>query len=213
MIEALEPVVSPSGPSLDPRIRRTRDLLHQALVNLLKIKEFDKISVQDITDEATVNRATFYAHYPDKFALLECVVAGRFHDLLAERGVVFDGTCPNAIRGIILGVCDYLTQTLDDCSARQLEPHLESSVVGVVRRMLLEGMQRHPVPGSVAPEMLASAVGWAIYGAAKEWVRTPNRAASEEMAQTIFILIAPMLGVTEFSETGSALRPGSRQHP
>jgi AcrR family transcriptional regulator len=193
---------------LDPRIRRTRDLLHQSMVKLLETKEFDKISVQDITDEAGVNRATFYAHYPDKFALLECVVAGRFHDLLARRGVVFDGTCPQAIRGIILGVCDYLTQTLGDCSARQLEPHLESSVVAVVRRMLLEGFERHDAPRVVSPELLASTVGWAIYGAAKEWVHTPQRIPSEEIAPMIFGLIALLL-----SATGSAPAPGSLQHP
>jgi AcrR family transcriptional regulator len=205
MPETSESAVAPC-PALDPRIRRTRDLLQQALVNLLETKEFDKISVQDITDVAGVNRATFYAHYPDKFALLECVVAGRFHDLLAQRGVVFDGTCNQAIRGIILGVCDYLTQTLGDCSARQLEPHLESSVVAVVRGMLLEGFERHAAPSAVSPELLASTVGWAIYGAAKEWVHTPARIPSEQIAPTIFTLIAPLL-------TGSTSAPSSPQHP
>jgi AcrR family transcriptional regulator len=205
MPETSESAVAPC-PALDPRIRRTRDLLQQALVNLLETKEFDKISVQDITDVAGVNRATFYAHYPDKFALLECVVAGCFHDLLAQRGVVFDGTCNQAIRGIILGVCDYLTQTLGDCSARQLEPHLESSVVAVVRGMLLEGFERHATSSAVSPELLASTVGWAIYGAAKEWVHTPARIPSEQIAPTIFTLIAPLL-------TGSTSAPGSPQHP
>ena len=61
--------------AVDPRIRRTRELLDQALENLLKTKEFDRISVQEIADAATVNRATFYDHYTDKFALLECLVA------------------------------------------------------------------------------------------------------------------------------------------
>ena len=56
--------------TVDPRIRRTRQLLQQALEKLLETKEFDKISVQDIADQATVNRATFYDHYADKSALL-----------------------------------------------------------------------------------------------------------------------------------------------
>ena len=56
---------------LDPRIRRTRQLLQDALRKLLDQKGFDDITVQDITEAATLNRATFYAHYPDKFALLE----------------------------------------------------------------------------------------------------------------------------------------------
>src|SRR5271168_869564 len=90
---------------LDPRIQRTRTLLQQALGKLLETKDFEKISVQDIAEAATLNRATFYDHYPDKFALLECMVGGQFHELLAARGVVFDVGCSSALRGLILGVC------------------------------------------------------------------------------------------------------------
>src|SRR5271169_1966247 len=94
--------------TVDPRILRTRKLLQQALVNLMKEKEFDSISVQDIAESATINRATFYDHYPDKFALLECTVGSRFNDLLSQRGVSFNGTCDSALKSIVLGVCDFI---------------------------------------------------------------------------------------------------------
>src|SRR5271166_4391585 len=96
--------------TLDPRIRRTRELLQQALEKLLETKEFDKISVQDITELATVNRATFYDHYTDKFALLEAMVAGGFHEFLDERQVRYDAGCPAAVGAIIQATCDFLTQ-------------------------------------------------------------------------------------------------------
>jgi AcrR family transcriptional regulator len=180
--------------ALDPRIRRTRELLQHALAKLLEQKEFEKISVHDITDVATVNRATFYAHYPDKFALLECLVAGQFNALLAERGVRFDGTCASAIRGIILGVGDFLAQTprMECERRRQMEPHLESAVVAVVGRMLLDGLKQHPA-SEPSPEMRAAAASWAIYGAARQWVHTPDRTSSEAMAETVLNLIAPMV--------------------
>ena len=88
--------------TLDPRIRRTRHLMQQALANLLEKKEFEEISVQDIADAATINRATFYDHYPDKFSLLECMVGSRFHHLLAERNLQFDGTCHAALQAIVI---------------------------------------------------------------------------------------------------------------
>ena len=55
----------------DPRIVRSRHMLMEALAKLLTKKEFDDISIQEIADEATLNRATFYLHYPDKNALLQ----------------------------------------------------------------------------------------------------------------------------------------------
>lgn len=49
--------------SLDPRIQRTRSLLFEAYVDLLKEKHFALIRVQDITKAARINRATFYNHF------------------------------------------------------------------------------------------------------------------------------------------------------
>jgi AcrR family transcriptional regulator len=180
----------------DPRILRTRQLLQQALEKLLESKEFEKISVQDITDAATVNRATFYDHYADKFALLECLVAARFNALLERRGVRFDGGCSSALKAMVLGVCDYLAGVpgLECERQRHMEPHMESAVIAVVRGMLLDGLRKHPAANGVSAEMVATTLSWAIYGAAKEWVRTPGRCASEEIVETVVGLVAPMMG-------------------
>lgn len=192
--------------AVDPRIRRTRHLLQQALESLLETKEFEKISVLDITDAATVNRATFYDHYPDKFALLECLVARQFNVLLAQRGVKFDGSCPSALGAIVLGVCDYLTGVPGAERQRQLEPHMESAVVAVVRQMILEGLKQHPSGRAACPEMIAATVSWAIYGGAKEWARMPNRVPSEEIVGTVMTLVAPIFG-----DHSAGSGPSSRQ--
>jgi AcrR family transcriptional regulator len=183
--------------TLDPRIRRTRQLLQQALGRLLETKEFERISVQDIAEAATLNRATFYAHYPDRFALLECLVEQQFNALLEARGVVFQGGCGNALRGIVLGVCDYLAARPRLACERQwqMEPHLEASVIAVVRRMLLNGLQTHTATGRVPVEMMATTASWAIFGAAKEWVHTPQRCSSEEILEIVVQMVAPILAL------------------
>jgi AcrR family transcriptional regulator len=164
---------------------------------LLKTKSFDELSVQDIADAATVNRATFYDHYTDKFALLECMVGDRFHELLAARGVKFDGTCSSALRAIVLGVCDFLAGTPNaGCGGerRVEEPHLESAVIAIVRGMILRGLKANPSSAALlAPEMIATAASWAIYGGAKQWLQTPNRLPSEEAADAVLSLVLPML--------------------
>ncbi|HEY9713539.1 MAG TPA: TetR/AcrR family transcriptional regulator [Chroococcales cyanobacterium] len=196
--------------ALDPRIRRTRLLLQQAMEKLLQEKEFEKISVQDIADAATINRVTFYDHYTDKFALLACMVGARFHELLDKRKVEYSAGCSAALSALIQCVCDYLAATprIADDQQRLMEPHLEAAVIAVVQRMLLEGHRKHfgdnPVPTPVPIELVSTTVAWAIYGAAQEWVRTPNRPPSEEIVKTIASMVEPIFSVmSQGRETSS----------
>jgi AcrR family transcriptional regulator len=54
----------------DRRVRRTRQLLRDALMELTLEHGYDRVTVQDILDKADVGRSTFYAHYRDKDDLL-----------------------------------------------------------------------------------------------------------------------------------------------
>jgi len=53
----------------DRRSQRTRHLLGEALVALIREKDYNTITVSDIIERANVGRSTFYAHYRDKDAL------------------------------------------------------------------------------------------------------------------------------------------------
>jgi hypothetical protein len=121
------------------------------------------------------------------------MVGNRFHELLEERKVQFDGTCAAALKAIVLAVCEYLTRILGPHGGRQAEPHMESAIVAVVRRILLEGLKRHPPANGISPEMVAATASWAIYGATKEWAQTLDRSAPEEIANTVMMLVAPIL--------------------
>ncbi|MBP0725071.1 TetR/AcrR family transcriptional regulator [Bacillus sp. RG28] len=67
---------------LDPRVKRTRLLLQEALLSLMSDKEFDAITVQDITKQAGVNRATFYAHYEDKYHMIRQICRDMLQQLV-----------------------------------------------------------------------------------------------------------------------------------
>lgn len=49
--------------TVDPRFLRTRKLIMEAFMELVIEKEFKSITIKDITQRATVNRATFYYHF------------------------------------------------------------------------------------------------------------------------------------------------------
>jgi AcrR family transcriptional regulator len=174
----------------DPRILRSRQLLMESLLRLLTRKEFADISIQEIADEATLNRATFYLHYPDKNALLQAMTAARFRDLITRRGLSFTN-CDGALRAIALGVCDYLAETTG-CPGQLAKMPLEGSIIPVVEGMFLEGAANHAVSPGADPKLLATTAAWAIFGAARRWYQTSDRIPAEEMAAKIELMVKPI---------------------
>lgn len=59
-----------SEEKVDRRVQRTRELLRNTLVRLIREKDYDEITIQDITDRANLGRTTFYLHYQSKDDLL-----------------------------------------------------------------------------------------------------------------------------------------------
>jgi AcrR family transcriptional regulator len=59
-----------AGGSDDRRVRKTRRLLHEALVSLILERGWDAVSVRDVCEKADVGRSTFYVHFADKENLL-----------------------------------------------------------------------------------------------------------------------------------------------
>lgn len=188
MSESSQPELTTEA--VDPRILRSRRMLMDALATLLSRKDFEEISVQEIVDEATLNRATFYLHYADKNALLQAMTAARFRDLIARRGLSFTD-CDGALRAIALGVCDYLAETTG-CPAQLAKMPLEGSIIPAVEGIFREGAANRSARLGVDSELLGTTVAWAIFGAARRWLQTPDRVNAEEMAAKIEEMVKPI---------------------
>ena len=186
MVTALKPDIQ----TTDPRILRSRRMLMNSLARLLRKKEFEDISVQEIADEATLNRNTFYLHYPDKSALLQAMTESRFRDLIKERGISFTD-CNGALHAIALGVCDYLTE-LTNCTVKGALIPLEGSIIPVVANMFKEGADHHRLIPGVDAALLATTGAWAVFGAARLWHHTSNRIPAEQMAAKIEAMVKPI---------------------
>ena len=55
----------------DRRIRKTKKILQDTLIELMNEKPIENITIKDLTERADLNRGTFYLHYQDIFDLLE----------------------------------------------------------------------------------------------------------------------------------------------
>ncbi len=54
----------------DARVRRTHERLGMALMELIRDRPMDDVTVQEVLDRAGVGRSTFYVHFRDKDDLL-----------------------------------------------------------------------------------------------------------------------------------------------
>jgi AcrR family transcriptional regulator len=184
-------LLQPETETTDPRILRSRRMLMEALARLLTKKEFEDLSVQEISDEATLNRATFYLHYADKNALLQAMTESRFRDLIERRSITFTN-CNGALRAIALGVCDYLAESTG-CPTQLSRMALEGSIIPIVEDMFEEGLAHHGIAPGEDASLPATTAAWAVFGAARRWFQTPNRIPAEEMAARIETMVSQIL--------------------
>jgi AcrR family transcriptional regulator len=182
----------PVDSDIDPRVKRTRQMLFQALEELLHEKGFDAITMQHLADRSTLNRGTIYAHFKDKYALLAAHVEEKFRQLFEARMRGASSACQESVRQLILTVCDFLGPMMA-CSQehqRPFEPIVESTVRTIVRNFLLEGLrQSKRVTSCADAELRATAGSWAICGTIVEWSRTRSTSA-EELAKAVLPLVS-----------------------
>ncbi len=196
-------LLTQEGSRLDPRVRRTRQLLLRALQELMAEESFQAITVRDIAERATVNRATFYAHFADKYALLEHSVRETFRERLQRLLPEASPFSPRNLETLIQAVCDFLAEMSGHCPPphAQYEPLMEKQIKAEVSEILRRWRgEREPGRGrrSAAPELPAVVASWAIYGAAVQWSQRERKGPSADFAREVLPLVMANLGADTF---------------
>ena len=182
----------------DPRVKRTRKLIVEAFFSLMAEKSFHAISVQDIAERATVNRATFYLHFEDKYALMDWVVRDLFRASLTQRLGPAPRFSLDNLRLLVVTVCEFLGQFQGHCAPgdRNVEPQVEVKVQEELASFLLSWLRQVTLASGNADgsgasgaggtrESLASLLSWAIFGAGVEWSRGGRERPAEEWAREV----------------------------
>ena len=184
---------------LDPRVKRTRGLILDAFENLLPEKGFQSLTVQDITDKAEINRATFYAHFTDKYDLLDQSIRQTFRQELEKRTLNACHYTDENLRMLIVAVCEFVSHAHTHCKTAQ--PQFESLVETQVKKQLQELLQMwlEKEEISVDARTASTAASWAIYGLASQWSheKSKERPPAEQFAEQVFPLIAANLQLTQ----------------
>ncbi len=176
---------------VDPRVKRTQALIQQAFGELLAEKGFQSITVQDITQRAEINRATFYAHFAYKFALLESHIQQVFRAELEKRTLHACHYSQDNLHALIVTVIEFIGQANTHCKSS--DSQFELMVERQVRRQIQELLELWigKVGSEIETQTAATASSWTIYGLALQYNQDKNtdKPGSEAFAEQVLPLV------------------------
>jgi len=209
--------VSKTKPEL--RVRRTRKYLWDALIRLTTEKGYHAVTVKDITEQAMVNRVTFYRHYEDKHDLLMRGMDEIFDDLVARtkpplssHGVSLDRPAPNA-RAFFEHVREYgefYRVMLGRNGVSGVETRIRKHIDELFQERLELARQRETgfvTEAMVPPDLAISSISATVLAMMRWWLDSNFPVEAEEIAlyTTRLIVLGPYraLGVEILTpETG-----------
>ena len=180
----------PTQDKMDPRVKRTRSLILRAFEELLAENNFETISVQEVTDRAQINRATFYAHFQDKYALLDYSITQMFRQEIEKRTLNVCHYSPDNLRNLILAVCDFLSRLHHECAQPhlQFEALVEAQIKQQIYALLSHWLEQASPP--IATEIPATVATWAIYGLASHYSHSKKRLSLDQFVDEALPLVA-----------------------
>ncbi len=195
---------------LDPRVVRTRQMLRDALVSLIEEKGFDALTVQDITDRAELNRATFYLHYRDRQDLLENSLRDAIDELMAdlgtsaeEQGQLVSDESPRPITAVFEHVAQHAHFYRVMLSAEGV-PAFSAGVRNYMAEVTLRwlaALQPDPRQSRVPLEIVANSLSWSLLGVLIWWLEHdmphPPGYMAEQFRLLITLDLRQVLGLDE----------------
>ena len=190
--------MSKNSEKIDPRVIRTRKMLLDALMSLIKEKGFEAVKTQDITERATLNRATFYLHYRDKHDLLLKSMNDILGKLMESTSVPETGTHQLSAEDISkqsVAVFDHFAQHADFYRVMLCEIGVPSIITEMQRNIEEIGLRwlRWLQPDSsrctVEQEMVIKFVSAACIGVAKWWLENDRPYSTDNIAQQFVNLV------------------------
>ena len=162
------------GQTGDRRSRRSRKLLKQGLLELMREKRFPEISVRDVTERMDLNRGTFYLHYPDTTALLQSIET----DMLTEAQELIDAHLEETVvcgtlQPVFEPILDYVVANRETCKllfANNSSSNFTDRLREVIRRNGTGIIQsRFHASTQVQLDYLLSFITYGLIGLMKEW--------------------------------------------
>lgn len=160
----------------------TKKAIAQALKTICREKEFDKISIADITTACGLNRQTFYYHFQDKYELLSWIYYSENFSLITED-ISFENWNEKILKMLHIMVREkvFYMNTL-----REQEKTFESYLFDMAKALFVDAMDALDPNGGLdqgEKEFDAEFYAYGICGVILAWALKGMRIAPEVVSR------------------------------
>ncbi len=187
----------------DRRKERTRQLLRDALLQLIPEKGYEAINVQDITDRANVARPTFYLHFADKQDLLfsslreiyDDLVERQHHSLSNENAAELVANMERVEDSDFQHVAehaDFYKVMLSDKGSMAFLLMVMEYLSSIMHTELVQKLAVNGTVGNIPTDLISSYLAGAELGIVNWWLKTNNMQYSPLQVSRMMNLICMM---------------------
>lgn len=178
----------------DLRVIKTRKLIYQTLLELMKEKTFEEIKVSDICSKAMINRSTFYAHYEDKYELLVDFLS----NLKEEFAHELNESCKEnlSIReyyirliSLFLDHIDSKRDVYNSIMVNNRSSIMMDILLSVVNDDILKRFKENDINLKVPTEVISKFYLGGVINIGMEWLSNSNKYTKEEILDYLELLI------------------------
>ena len=177
----------------DLRVIKTKKILYETLIELMKTKTFEEIKVSDICTKALINRSTFYAHYEDKYELLL-----EFINSLKEEFINELSKNKNILNTreyyleVIRLFLDHIENKKDIYNAIIIDNRnsiMMDILSSVANNEVIKKMESSNISTKVPANIIAKFYLGGVLNLGIEWLRDTNKNSKEEIIKYLEILL------------------------
>ena len=178
----------------DLRVIKTRKLIYQTLLDLMKEKTFEEIKVSDICSKAMINRSTFYAHYEDKYELLVDFLSNLKEEFARE----LSESCKEnlSIReyyirliSLFLDHIDSKRDVYNSIMVNNRSSIMMDILLSVVNDDILKRFKENDINLKVPTEVISKFYLGGVINIGMEWLSNSNKYTKEEILDYLKLLI------------------------
>ncbi|NRT87251.1 TetR/AcrR family transcriptional regulator [Clostridium beijerinckii] len=176
---------------MDRRIEKSKQAIMGAFIKLMSEKDFEKITINEIAEEANVNRGTVYLHYEDKFDLMNKCIDTHLNQLCDS--CISDGESSNFdSKTSLLHTFQYLEKHAifySNMLTNKAMPAFRERILTMALKSMEEHLDMTGSNENISKDIMAQYVASAAVGVMEWWIVNSMPYPAAYMAEQLWQLL------------------------